>query len=216
MTLTGLNGRQLTDLHDDFLATARAEGSSPARGEGEGLWHWIERNHLCNSMLWDEEDQARRTDMPDAEIVRCKRSIDRWNQQRNDAVEQIDTCLLEALKIGEPAPGVRLHSETPGAMIDRLSILSLKIHHMRREATREDAQAAHRQACTAKLERLLVQRQDLRYCLDRLLGELARGESCFRLYRQFKMYNDPTLNPWLYRKTASTGKAATTGVEATA
>src|SRR5690606_864094 len=131
---------------------------------------------------------------------------DRWNQQRNDAVEAIDVSLLELLALEEPAPGARLHSETPGAMIDRLSILSLKIHNMGRESRREDADEDHRRNCRMKLERLQVQREDLRNCLDRLLTELTRGEACFRVYRQFKMYNDPSLNPWLYRKEAAAGQ----------
>ena len=210
----------LTTLHDAALNQASAANGfaqdqpSAANGSGAGpaqrsaatappfvdeLWHWIERNHRCNIALWDEEDRARRTDVPDAEIARCKRSIDRHNQRRNDAVEAIDRCLLEALGDRAAAPpGARLHSETPGAMIDRLSILSLKIHHMRLQSQRVQAGAAHVRECSEKLQRLRLQRDDLGNCLDRLLHELVDGRACFRLYRQFKMYNDPALNPWLY------------------
>jgi hypothetical protein len=92
----------------------------------------------------------------------------------------------------------KLNSETAGAMIDRLSILSLKIHHMRLQTERTDVDRAHIESCRAKLARLEEQRTDLAACLDRLLGECARGESYFKVYRQFKMYNDPALNPAVY------------------
>ena len=205
MALPDLDARRIVGFHDALLTDSPdSPDPDPDRQRfAEGPWHWIECNHLSNARLWDEEDEARRTDVSDAEIVRCKRSIDRWNQRRNDAVEALDDCLLAALgTAGEPAAGARLHSETPGAMIDRLSILSLKIHHMRREAQRVEAGSDHTRTCAAKLERLVVQREDLRDCLDRLLDEVARGEACFRLYRQFKMYNDPALNPRLYRNAA--------------
>lgn len=211
MNLHRLTGHRFTDFHDSLVREAPGPGrlETPRFGPGEGLWHWVERNHLCNILLWDEEDIARRTDVPDAEIVRCKRSIDRYNQQRNDAVEAIDACLLAALHEADarPADGARVHSETPGAMLDRLSILSLKIHHMGRQALRRDAGAAHALACSGKLERLMLQRDDLRDCLDQLLFELVSGTACFRQYRQFKMYNDPALNPWLSGQAGQAGRA---------
>lgn len=205
MLFDGLNGAALAAFHDEVLARRlRAPGPVP-HGARDGPWPHIARNHLCNALLWDEEDRARRTDVPDHEIVASKRAIDRHNQARNDAVEAIDTALLAAL--GEPAPAAPLHSETPGAMIDRLSILALKIHHMRREADRRGAGAEHMRSCAAKLERLNLQRVDLRDCLDRLLRALVEGRARFKVYRQYKMYNDPTLNPWLYQ-------AASRGAEA--
>jgi hypothetical protein len=190
--LQDLTAVRLRVFHDDLLARPLPDAQAlPAP------WGWIERNHRCNILLWDEEDRARRTDVPDAEIVRCKRSIDRANQQRNDAVEAFDTWLLEALAPVPVRAQAQLHSETPGAMIDRLSILSLKLHHMGRQARRAEAGATHTAACAAKCERLALQRSDLGDCLDRLLHELRQGQARFRLYRQFKMYNDPSLNPWL-------------------
>src|SRR5262245_40365249 len=134
-----LNIAGLIAFHDGLLARWYPSGGPIAERFANGLWHWIERNHVRNTMLWDEEDSARRTDVPDREIVRCKRCIDRYNQDRNDAIETIDVCLLEALEHTLPRPDARLHSETPGAIIDRLSILALKIHHMHREAEREGA-----------------------------------------------------------------------------
>ncbi len=160
-----------------------------------GLWNAVEDNHRCNCLLWDEEDLARRRSVPDAEIAANKRAIDGYNQKRNDAIERIDEALLNSIRNNEQA---KLNSETPGAMVDRLSILSLKIHHMRLQTLRADVDRDHVEACAAKLNRLVEQRADLAACLDRLLGEAERGETRFKVYRQFKMYNDPALNPALY------------------
>jgi len=164
----------------------------------DGLWRALEDNHRCNCLLWDEEDLARRRNVADAEIAGNKRAIDGFNQRRNDAIERIDEQLLEVLRGVERRPDARLSSETAGAMIDRLSILSLKIHHMRLQTERSDVDQAHRDACAGKLARLVEQRVDLASCLDRLLDEAALGASYFKVYRQFKMYNDPKLNPALY------------------
>ena len=160
-------------------------------------WRWLLVNHRFNCALWAEEDLARRTQVADAEIAANKRSIDRFNQARNDAVERIDDALLKSAAAVAPAPAARLSSETPGAMIDRMSILSLKIHHMGLQTRRTDVDDAHRRRCAERLERLVEQRADLAACFDRLLDEIAAGTSCFKIYRQFKMYNDPSLNPAL-------------------
>jgi hypothetical protein len=161
----------------------------------------IEANHRHNSLLWDQEDLARRKRAPDSEIAGNKRAIDHHNQQRNDAIERIDEELLKALP--EPAAGARLNSETAGAMVDRLSILSLKIRSMRAQTQRTDVDREHIESCSSKLNRFLAQRSDLAACLDRLLDEAARGESYFKVYRQFKMYNDPRLNPAVYGESKS-------------
>jgi Protein of unknown function (DUF4254) len=164
----------------------------------DGVWRAVEDNHRCNCLLWDEENLARRRNVADADIAANKRAIDGYNQQRNDAIERIDEQLLGALQSVERRPDARLSSETAGAMIDRLSILSLKIHHMRLQTERSDVDQAHREACSAKLARLVEQRDDLAACLGRLLDEAAHGTGYFKVYRQFKMYNDPKLNPALY------------------
>ena len=162
------------------------------------LWAAIEQNHWHNSMLWEQEDLARRRNVPDAEIAGNKRAIDKHNQQRNDAIERIDEALLRFFSEVKIIDQTRLSSETPGAMVDRLSILALKIHAMRLQTQRTDVDAGHVAACRAKLETLTEQRGDLAGCLDRLLAEVQRGESTFKIYRQFKMYNDPKLNPAIY------------------
>ena len=168
-----------------------------------GFWQVVELNHRFNCLLWDEEDLARRKQVGDGEIATNKRAIDGYNQKRNDVIERIDEALLVAFAPVVRRPGARLNSETGGSIIDRLSILSLKIHHMRLQTLRKDVDPAHVQTCSARLERFLEQRRDLAGCLDRLLVESSRGEAWFKVYRQFKMYNDPRLNPALYGEKAS-------------
>jgi hypothetical protein len=169
-------------------------------GVGSDVWRFIAANHRNNHLLWDEEDQARRTDVADALIAANKRAIDRYNQQRNDAIEKIDEALLARIAGVMPATGAWHNAETAGSMIDRLSILALKTHHMHAQTMRTDATPEHVATCTAKLARLDAQRGDLACCLDTLLAHAAEGRAFWRIYRQFKMYNDPTLNPYLYRQ----------------
>jgi hypothetical protein len=178
-----------------------AQGDWAAAGAIEhtsGAWQWIEANHRCNTLLWDEEDQARRRDVDAAAIAANKRAIDGYNQRRNDAVERIDEALLARLSGVTIQADAWHNSETAGAMIDRLSILALKTFHMREQTLRSDAAAEHVAACREKLDRLQLQRADLGRCLDTLLSFAQRGRAFWRVYRQFKMYNDPALNPYLY------------------
>lgn len=188
---------EITAFHD---ACFRQPGwPQAAVSEREGAWAFVEANHRFNSLLWAEEDLARRRDVPDAEIATNKRNIDGFNQKRNDATERVDEALLALLAGVSRSPGARLSSETAGAMIDRLSILSLKIRAMREQTLRTDATPGHVETCRGKLSVLEEQRADLAGCLDRLLDEAAHGTGYFKIYRQFKMYNDPSLNPQLYR-----------------
>jgi hypothetical protein len=184
---------EITAFHDYVLAAP----GQPARFES-GVWEAIETNHWHNGILWEQEDLARRRHVPDSDIASNKRAIDTNNQKRNDAIERIDEMLLQFLATTKKRPQAKQHSETAGAMIDRLSILALKIHHMRLQTERTDVERAHIESCLAKLQKFNEQRNDLAGCLDRLLAEAARGESYFKVYRQFKMYNDPKLNPALY------------------
>ena len=189
--------RDLLAFHDGRHAAAGWAKSGAAEHRG-GLWQAVEDNHRCNCLLWDEEDLARRRNVPDAEIANNKRAIDGYNQKRNDAIERIDEQLFISFFKEKKNQDAALSSETPGAMIDRLSILSLKIHHMLLQTLRGEVGRAHVENCLGKLARLNEQRTDLAACLDRLLTECASGRSRFKVYRQFKMYNDPALNPAIY------------------
>jgi len=192
-----LRSSEVVAFHDACHAVA-GWAKSGAQRHPDGVWQAVEDNHRCNCLLWDEEDLARRRSVPDAEIAANKRAIDGYNQKRNDAIERVDERLLAGLQSVERKPGARLNSETAGSMVDRLSILSLKIYHMRLQTQRSDVGREHIDSCRAKLERLVEQRSDLADCLDQLLAESARGERYFKVYRQFKMYNDPKLNPAIY------------------
>ena len=197
--IESLSSSRVTGFHEDCLSLDRWY-LPPARhqdGLTDGVWHWIETNHRFNSQLWDEEDLARRRDVADAEIANNKRNIDGFNQKRNDAVERIDDLILQALA-AQMNPQAPLNSETAGMMIDRLSILSLKVKAMGLQTVRADVDENHRQSCREKLERLNEQRNDLGQCFDALLRECAAGTARYKIYRQFKMYNDPALNPQLY------------------
>lgn len=170
----------------------------PVAPAGSGAMAAMEENHGFNFELWHEEDRARRDDLGFEHVYRAKRAIDRLNQQRNNAVERFDDLLAAAA--GPFPEGCPMHSETPGMIVDRLSILALKAYHMREEAERPDATDAHRAACAAKLATILRQRGDLAAALAILIEEIEAKRRGFRLYRQFKMYNDPALNPELYRR----------------
>jgi hypothetical protein len=186
---------EIVALHDRVLGEAdwSTSGAMPQAGD---VWSCIERNHRCNCRLWTEEDQARRRDVPDTAIAANKRSIDGFNQQRNDAIEKIDEALLALLREG--GEQARLNSETAGAMVDRLSILALKVFHMRIQTERRDAGKEHLETSRGRLARLAEQRADLTGCFDGLLADCLAGRARFKVYRQFKMYNDPAFNPYLY------------------
>jgi hypothetical protein len=160
----------------------------------------VTRQHLANFELWHTEDAARIPGATDGELARVKRRIDETNQRRNDLSEEIDRLLLESLTpLGLPNTIAPLHSESPGLMIDRLSILALKLFHTREEIARTDAPEGHADRNRERLEILLVQRSDLAGCLLDLWNETLRGTRQFKVYRQLKMYNDPALNPAVYR-----------------
>jgi hypothetical protein len=154
--------------------------------------------HFANFELWHREDMARDPEASDATIVAVKHDIDRLNQRRNDLVEQIDLALIEA---AAPKPEAPLHSETPGLIIDRLSILSLKLFHTEEQLHRSTPE--HRALNHTRLLLLNDQRTDLAACLAQLWQEVLGGTRRFKLYRQLKMYNDPALNPVLYGKSVS-------------
>lgn len=186
----------ITRMQDEVTAALHnTEGDLDIEATADGLMAIGIAQHRANFDLWHEEDKARCPGASDAEITRVKHAIDSLNQRRNDLMEKIDLWLLDHLEQNESAP---LHSETPGIMIDRLSILALKIYHTREETHRDSATETHRQRNRRRLAQLEEQRADLAACLDALWAEVLAGTRRFKLYRQMKMYNDPELNPAMY------------------
>ena len=153
-----------------------------------------------DTVQWHLEDIIRNPHIDPTEALELKRRIDRSNQDRTDLVEQIDSHFRQQYADVAVQPDARLNTESPAWAIDRLSILALKIYHMQIEVNRTDVDDAHRQKCQEKLNVLLTQRTDLIAAIDTLLADLASGERVMKLYRQMKMYNDPSLNPALYAK----------------
>lgn len=153
-----------------------------------------------DTVQWHLEDIIRDPHIDPLEALSLKRRIDRSNQDRTDLVEQIDSFFRQKYSDVTPLPDARLNTESPAWAIDRLSILALKIYHMREQAEREDASDEHRRQCQAKLAVLLEQQKDLRLAIDQLLEDIEAGRKYMKVYRQMKMYNDPSTNPVLYKK----------------
>jgi hypothetical protein len=193
-----LNALQITRLHDQ--ATLRwhqeAPWPEPPTAPPSAFLDTVLAHHRANFDLWHQEDKAREPGASDARIAAVKRAIDLLNQTRNDLVEVMDRALLDAA--GAQNPAAPLHSESPGLILDRLSVLALKVYHTTEEVRRASASEAHRQKNLARLAVLEEQRSDLASCMDSLWNEVQQGHRRFKLYRQMKMYNDPDLNPAIY------------------
>ena len=153
-----------------------------------------------DTVQWHLEDIIRDPLIDSDEALAIKRRIDKSNQDRTDLVEQIDTYFREVYKDVKVAEGARINTESPAWAIDRLSILQLKIYHMQEQVGRTDASAEHKAKCEAKLAVLLEQNVDLPTAIDQLLEDIAAGTKYMKVYRQMKMYNDPSTNPILYAK----------------
>jgi hypothetical protein len=196
-----MQANAIVNLHDqltiDWHAAPAHAGSVPVTG-------WLPTvglQHRANFDLWHIEDEARAPGATDTELAGVKRRVDRTNQLRNDLAEELDRALLGWLQqMALPNPEAPLHSESAGLIVDRLSILALKIYHTREETQRANAPLGHADRNLDRLGILEEQRADLAACLDALWNETLNGTRRFKLYRQLKMYNDPSLNPAIYRK----------------
>ena len=158
------------------------------------LKNWID------TVQWHLEDIIRLPDIDPAEGILIKRRIDKSNQDRTDTVEKVDDYFLEHFKNSTPKAGTRINSETPAWLLDRMSILMLKIYHMKEQSERKDASADHIARCLTKLHVLLEQKEDMQLAFDELIEDIEKGNRRFKVYRQMKMYNDASLNPMLYNQ----------------
>jgi hypothetical protein len=194
----------MVPLYRSLTAVWAQQPPAPLSVPAQGLI-WAHRLHLYNFRLWHVEDGVRRPGASESFIAQSKRAIDSFNQQRHEQIEQLDTWLYACLydHNSRNLAETELHSETPGNLLDRLSILTLKVYYMGREAERQDTTVVHRQACRQRLAMLAEQHDDIYACLCRLCLDLWSGRKTFKVYRQFKMYNDPDLNPEIYRHRAT-------------
>ena len=194
MDLFGLFSQQIVEYHK--TDSVDAEQHNPYQ---EGSYeHLLWEKSWVDTVQWHLEDLVRPDDVDPVEALKLKRRIDRSNQHRTDLVERIDDHYFLMFRDVTPQTDAKLNTETPAWAIDRLSILALKIYHFEIEAHRGDEE--HRAKCQAKLDTLLTQREDLTMAIDQLLDDLGAGRRIMKLYRQMKMYNDPSLNPMLYKK----------------
>jgi hypothetical protein len=194
--LQSISTSAITNLHQQSLIDWHSKGLD---FQHQGFFKLVEENHAFNFQLWHAEDRARRDDMGHEFVYLAKREIDQFNQQRNNRMEAMDEWLFHLLSPATPSH-CPVNSESPGMIIDRLSILSLKSYHMDIQTKRQDVSEEHRATCSNKLAVIHQQLAQLASCLAQLLDDIAQQKRTFRIYHQFKMYNDPTLNPQLYSK----------------
>jgi hypothetical protein len=164
----------------------------------DSLEHLLYLKCWIDTVQWHMEDEVRDPSIDPTRGLQWKRRIDQSNQERTDTVEYIDSYYLDKFKDVLPLPNATINTESPAWALDRLSILALKIYHMQLEANRSTASPEHRSQCTKKLQVLLEQRTDLSSSIDQLLNDISQGKKYMKVYKQMKMYNDPSLNPILY------------------
>lgn len=162
--------------------------------------HLLYTKNWIDTVQWHLEDIIRLPEINPTEALQIKRRIDKSNQERTDMVEQLDDYFLEQFKNITPKPSAKINSETPAWLLDRMSILLLKIYHMKEQTERKDASAEHIAKCKAKLDVLMEQRNDMQLAFDQLMEDIKSGDRKMKVYRQMKMYNDASLNPMLYQK----------------
>lgn len=162
--------------------------------------HLLYEKNWIDTVQWHYEDIIRDPDIDPNEGMSLKRLIDSSNQNRTEMVEYIDSYFLKLYSNVSPKPDAKVNTESPAWALDRLSILILKIYHMKEESLRKDVSEQHRNTCNEKLQVLLEQQKDLSESIDQLLEDLSKGEKKMKVYKQMKMYNDETLNPVLYKK----------------
>jgi len=200
MTFTEHANKIFQQVIDDYHLTDNVDTPIHNPYERDSIDHSLYLKCWIDTVQWHYEDIIRDPHINPTDALALKRRIDRSNQDRTDLVEEIDTYFRNLYSDVTPLPDARLNTESPAWAVDRLSILALKIYHMQEQVNRKDADKEHLQRCAAKLEVLLEQRVDLSLAIDQLLDDYKEGRKVMKVYRQMKMYNDPSTNPVLYKK----------------
>ena len=188
--------RSCNDYHLQDYINAEIQNPYPLKS----IEYYLYLKNWIDTVQWHLEDIIRDPNIDSIKALKIKRRIDKSNQDRTDLVELIDSYFLDKYKDTETSPDATLNTESPAWAIDRLSILVLKIYHMQSEVNRNDAEEVHREQCRVKLNILLEQKKDLSAAIDQLLTDIENGVKYMKVYKQMKMYNDPSLNPVLYGK----------------
>ena len=200
MNFSALSNQIFDKCIDNYHLTDNVDAPIQNPYELKSIEFYLYLKNWIDTVQWHLEDIIRNPQIEPAEALLIKRRIDKSNQDRTDLVELIDSYMLDKYKDVDIKADATINTESPAWAIDRLSILALKIYHMRVEANREDADAQHKAECQKKLDVLLEQRKDLSTAIDQLLADIEAGRKYMKVYKQMKMYNDPNLNPVLYGK----------------
>ena len=200
MSFTKLANQIFRQVIADYHLTDHVDAPIQNPYERESIEYQLYLKCWIDTVQWHLEDIIRDPHIDPVEALALKRRIDRSNQDRTDLVEEIDSYFRQYYSDVTPLPGARLNTESPAWAVDRLSILALKIYHMQEQVERKDASAEHIAKCEAKLSVLLEQQKDLSLAIDQLLEDIKAGRIYMKVYRQMKMYNDPSTNPILYKK----------------
>ncbi len=200
MMFTELCNNIFNQSINDYHKTDNVDTPIQNPYELKSIEYYLYLKNWIDTVQWHFEDIIRDPQIDPVEAVKLKRRIDKSNQDRTDLVELIDSYFLDKYKGVKPLADATINTESPAWAIDRLSILALKIYHMRQEVLRPDASAEHKATCENKLNVLLEQQKDLSTAIEQLLNDIENGRKYMKVYKQMKMYNDPALNPILYEK----------------
>jgi len=200
MTFTELCNPIFVQVIADYHKTDHVDTPINNPYELKSIEYYLYLKNWIDTVQWHFEDIIRDPNINPEEALILKRRIDKSNQDRTDLVELIDSYFLDLYKDVEVQANATINTESPAWAIDRLSILALKIYHMRQEVERTDTTPEHKEQCQTKLNVLLEQQKDLSSAIDQLLEDIKSGQKYMKVYKQMKMYNDPNLNPVLYGK----------------
>lgn len=203
MIFTDLSNKIFEESINDYHLSDNVDTPIKNIYKEKSIEYYLYLKNWIDTVQWHLEDIIRDPDINPEEALKIKRRIDKSNQDRTDLVELIDSYFLDKYKDVAVQPAARINTESPAWAVDRLSILALKIYHMRQEAERKNTTPEHQQQAAKKLDVLLTQRKDLSTAIEELLNDIESGRKYMKVYKQMKMYNDPSLNPVLYGKSSN-------------